>query len=297
MEKWVLGYEALSKANVGLVMLRISGFGQDGPYSALPGYGTLLEAMTGLAHLSGEADRPPMLPGFPTADTITGLVAFGACMTALWGWDRQGGSGTGTVVDASLYGPLLYLLGSHFVEAAETGRSPGRRGNHQGNTPRNAVQCSDGKWLAYSEQSFKVIRGLVEILNLEHDERLNDPACGYLYGNELDRKTVEHVKGMERSAAMAELQAHGVPVAPINDLVEIMNDVHMRARSEFNPVRDRSRPGKTVLMPTSPVRLRNSPGVVGFTGARLGEDTASVLSELLGITGPEMERLRRAGVI
>jgi crotonobetainyl-CoA:carnitine CoA-transferase CaiB-like acyl-CoA transferase len=76
-----------------------------------------------------------------------------------------------------------------------------------------------------------------------------------------------------------------------------MNDVHMRARSEFNPVRDRSRPGKTVLMPTSPVRLRNSPGVVGFTGARLGEDTASVLSELLGITGPEMERLRRAGVI
>src|SRR5690606_19332128 len=276
-----------------LVMLRISGFGQDGPYRDLPGSGTVVEAMSGIAHLSGEADGPPMLPGIALADAVTGITGFGACLTALWGRDRPGGTGRGTVVDASLYAPLLYLLGAHFVEASETGVSPRRRGNHQSNAPRNAIRCADGKWLAYSAQSRKVVRGLVDMLGMSDDKRFDHPACAYLYGHELDSKTVAHLQRMDRATAIRELRSRGVPVGPINDLIEVLNDAHMRAREEFVATPDRSGSGGRVRMPTAPVRLANSPRREGFTGAILGQDTDAVLREFLCLDEAELDRLRK----
>jgi crotonobetainyl-CoA:carnitine CoA-transferase CaiB-like acyl-CoA transferase len=180
LERWGIGPTELHQANPRLNIIRISGFGQDGPYKNRPGYGTLAEAMAGFAHVTG----------FPVADSITGLIAAIATMATFLGQERNKGteSARGQVVDVNLFQALTYFLSPLLLEAQMLGVSPERRGNRAfGAAPRNAGQCADGKWVAYSIQSPPLLTKLVRFLGLQNDPRFAQPRQLRDHGEELDK--------------------------------------------------------------------------------------------------------------
>src|SRR5690606_39897991 len=149
LERWGIGPDRLHEVNPGLVIVRVTGFGQTGPYAARPGFGTLAEAMSGFAHLTGEADGPPTLPAFGLADSICGIAASSAAMMALWA--RERGDGRGQVVDSNLLQPIMTAVGPAPMLYVELGLVEKRLGNRStNNAPRNTYRTRDGKRVAIS---------------------------------------------------------------------------------------------------------------------------------------------------
>jgi crotonobetainyl-CoA:carnitine CoA-transferase CaiB-like acyl-CoA transferase len=149
LESWGLHPETLLERNPKLIVVRVSGWGQTGAYKNRPGFGTLIEAMSGFAHMTGFPDRPPTLPPLPLADTVTALYGVSATVTALYHRDLRGGRGQ--VIDLSIYEPMISILGPLAAEYRHFGVVPERRGNRAPtNAPRNTYRCADGKWLALS---------------------------------------------------------------------------------------------------------------------------------------------------
>ena len=148
LERWGLGYDVLSADNPGLVLCRVTGFGQTGPYSGRPAFGTLVEAMSGFAHMTGEADGPPTLPPFGLADSVASLAAVNGIMMAI---HERSNSGKGQVIDLAILEPLVAALGAHIVTYDQTGSIARRNGNRSSNNaPRNTYKTSDGRWVAVS---------------------------------------------------------------------------------------------------------------------------------------------------
>jgi len=197
LEKWGLGYDALSAANPGLVLVRVSGFGQTGPKSHRPGFGTLAEAYSGFAHVNGEADGPPLLPGFGLADSTTGLMAAFLTMVALKG--REAYRGRGQVVDLAIYEPLFTLLGPQVINFDQLGLVQQRNGSRLPFTaPRNTYRTRDGRWvsMAGSAQSIFVrVLAALEVPRLVEDPRFADNRARLVNAVALD---VELQKAFER---------------------------------------------------------------------------------------------------
>jgi len=177
LERWGLGYDVLESVNPGLVMLRVTGFGQDGPYRDRPGFGSLAEGMTGFAYSNGYAERPPLLPGFALADSSTGLAGAFLTLAALRARDVNGGHGQ--VVDLPIYEPLLTMLGPHVIEHDQLGLVPERAGGRLPLVaPRGTFQTRDGRWIAISAGASAVFRGLCRALGVEalaDDPRFSEP--------------------------------------------------------------------------------------------------------------------------
>ncbi len=164
LEKWGLGPEELHALNPRLVIVRVTGFGQTGPYSDRPGFGTLAEAFSGFAHMTGLADGPPTLPPFGLADAVCGLAGTYATMIALY-WRDAAGGGEGQVIDLSLFEPLFSVLGPQITEFSELGVVQGRQGNRSPRTaPRNAYQTSDGRWVALSGGTQQIVNRMLEAI-------------------------------------------------------------------------------------------------------------------------------------
>lgn len=295
MEKWGIGPEDLHAINPNLTIVRISGFGQDGPYKNRPGYGTLAEAMAGFAHVTGEPDGPPTLPGFPVADTITGMLAAITTLTTLLS-NHLHPPTRGHVLDINLYESLTYFLTPLLLEYQMLGTPPERRGNRAfGTNPRNAARCADNKWVAYSIQSTPLLTKLITFLNLTHDPRFTTTTQLRDHGEDLDQILLTWIAQRDRTQVLKELINADIPVAPINDAADILNDEHLHHRGDLINIPNTPTTQLTLLNP--PTRIngwRRHPHATGFT---IGQHNTNIYQNWLGLTPQQIQHLTNNNAI
>jgi crotonobetainyl-CoA:carnitine CoA-transferase CaiB-like acyl-CoA transferase len=294
-EKWGLG-SVLSAMNPRLVFARVSGWGQDGPYRDRPGFGTMVEAMSGFAASTGPADRPPTLPSFPMADMIAALSGAAAVLAALRHRDLV--SGRGQVIDISLYEPLLSVLGPAAAEYALDRTVRARHGNQSDNaSPRGTYQTRDGKWVALSASTPASAAALFEGLGLGHllkDSRFatNDTRVAH---NDLADAALAGAIGSRTLEEMSRLfETHDLTASPVYDSADIANDPHVVARGILVDVPDPELGSVRMTAPTP--RLADTPAAVRSTGPALGAHNREVYASL-GLGQAELHELERAGII
>jgi crotonobetainyl-CoA:carnitine CoA-transferase CaiB-like acyl-CoA transferase len=293
LERWGLGWDELSRANERLVLARVSGFGQTGPYAGRPGFGTLAEAMSGFAALNGEADGPPLLPPFALADGVAGLATALAVMVALRARDT---TGRGQVVDTSLIEPLMTLLGPQLTAYDLLGKLEPRTGNRSSNNaPRNLYRTADGAWVAVSASATPVAERVLRLVG--RGELVAEPwfatGSGRAGHPEVDEAVAEWISLRSRDEVISEFEAAEAAIAPVYDARDILADRHLAAIAAVVSQEDDE---LGLLKMTNVVsRLSETPGEIRSTGGRHGQDTAAVFEEL-GIGTADLARLRDEGV-
>ena len=295
MEKWGLGYESLSAANPRLVMARVSGFGQTGPYAARAGYGLIGEAMGGLRAITGEPDRPPARAGVSIGDSLAATHAVMGILMALHVRER---TGRGQVIDAAIYESVLAMMENLVTEYDLTGYVRERSGSVlPGIAPSNVYPTADGMILIGGNGD-RVFARLCEAMGqaaLKDDPRYRDHASRGVHQTELDERIGAWSKGYASAELLALLEAHGVPCGRVFRAPEMLEDEQYAARSSivtvdhpvFGPIR----------MQNAFPKLSETPGAVRWPGPTLGEHTAAVLSDKLGLTAERLDALKAAGVI
>ncbi|EFC82352.1 CaiB/BaiF CoA-transferase family protein [Parafrankia sp. EUN1f] len=296
LERWGLGPDVLHEINPRLVIARVTGFGQFGPYSRRPGFGTLAESMSGFAAMTGEPDGPPTLPPFGLADGIAALTCYGAILTAL---HSRAATGVGQVIDLAIIEPLVTLLGPQPTVYDQLGLIHERTGNRSvNNAPRNTYRTADGRWVAVSTSAQTIAERVMRLVGCpevidepwfatgagraQHAEELDAAVGGWIAQRSLD----------EVSAAFAEAQA---AVAPIYDVTDVLADPQYQALDTITTVDD---PDLGPLkMQNLLFRLSSTPGEIRWTGRAVGADTADVLAERLGMSADEIAKLREEGVL
>jgi crotonobetainyl-CoA:carnitine CoA-transferase CaiB-like acyl-CoA transferase len=295
LERWNLSYERLREANPGLVLARVTGFGQFGPYARRPGFGTLAEAMSGFAAMTGEPDGPPTLPPFGLADGIAALATAYAVMTALRARDA---SGTGQVVDLSIIEPILSVLGGQPTAYDQLGLVPPRTGNRSlNNAPRNTYRCADGSWVAVSTSAQSIAERVMRLVG--RPDYLAEPwfatgAGRAEHADELDAAVAGWVGVRTRAEVLEEFEKAEAAVAPIYDVSDIMADPQLAALEAITTVNDPDL--GPVRMQNVLFRLSETPGGVRWTGRSHGADTDRILGSL-GLTAEEIAALRERGVV
>jgi crotonobetainyl-CoA:carnitine CoA-transferase CaiB-like acyl-CoA transferase len=298
LERWNLSPADLLEINPRLVILRMTGFGQTGPYRQRPGYGTLAEAISGYAYINGSADGPPTLPPFALGDGIAALAGTAATMFALWWRDTQGG-GRGQVVDLAIYEPLFWLLGPQAAVFDQLGIVQERSGNSAPFTaPRNLYKSADDKWLALSASSQSVAERVMRIVGRPDliDEAWFADHHGRLeHADELDEVIQQWVGARPAAEVLATFEEFSAAIAPAYSIAEIFADAHYRARETLTAV-DHPLLGP-VTMQNVIARLSATPGQIRHAGAEMGEHNADVLGDELGVSDAELARLEELGVI
>ena len=294
LEKWGLGYAALAEGNPGLVLVRVSGFGQTGPNSHRPGFGTLAEAYAGFAHINGEAEGPPLLPGFGLADSTTGLMGAFLAMVALKG--REANGGRGQVVDLAIYETLFTLLGPQVVDFDQLGLVQQRSGSRLPFTaPRNTYRTRDRRWvsMAGSAQSIFVrVLAALEVAHLVEDPRFADNRARLVHAKALDVVLQKAFEGFDLDEIMRRFDAAGAAVAPVNDIAQILADAHFQARGNIATVED-AELGGPLRMQNIAGKLSATPGAVRWAGPRVGEHNREILVGRLGL---DPDAVRSAGI-
>ncbi|MFD7222575.1 CaiB/BaiF CoA transferase family protein [Streptomyces sp. NPDC059892] len=295
LERWGLGWEELSAANPRLVLARVTGFGQFGPYSHRPGFGTLAEAMSGFAAVTGEPDGPPTLPPFGLADSIAALATAYAVMTALSG---RAGTGRGQVVDLAIIEPILTVLGPGPLWYDQLGYVQPRTGNRsRNNAPRNTYRTADGSWLAVSTSAQSIAERVMRLVG--RPELIDEPwfttGSGRAdHAGVLDDAVGDWMARHTREEAMAEFEKAEAAVAPVYDIRDVMADPQYHALDTITEVPDPEL--GPLRMQNVLFRLSETPGAIRWAGRPHGADTDSVLTEL-GLSGTEIAALRSAGAL
>jgi crotonobetainyl-CoA:carnitine CoA-transferase CaiB-like acyl-CoA transferase len=288
LEKWGIGPDVLMAINPGLIIIRVTGFGQTGPHRERPGFGTLAEAYAGYAHISGHVDGPPLLPGFGLADSTSGLMAAYLASVALHEKRR---SGQGQVVDLAIYETLLTLLGPQVVNYDQLGLIQERNGSRLPFTaPRNTYRAKDGKWvsIAGSAQSiFERICKALELPDLAKDPRFSDNRARLTNAVELDVELQKAIGRFNQDELIQRFIDHQAAIAPVNNIEEIMNDPHIRARENIVAVED-DELGGPLRMQNVVGKFSRTPGAIRHPGPRLGEHNYEVLVEMLGFDEAEV---------
>jgi crotonobetainyl-CoA:carnitine CoA-transferase CaiB-like acyl-CoA transferase len=297
MEKWGLGPERLLEINPNLVMLRVTGFGQTGPYADRRAFGTLAEAMSGLAHQTGQPDGPPTLPPFGLADGVAAISGAYAVMLALYHRDVHGGGGQ--VIDLSLLAPLLAILGPGPSAYDQLDRVPGRHGNRSpNNAPRNTYKTRDGRWVAISASATSVATRVVQVVGrpeIAEREWFSSARERVRRADQLDRMVADWIAAREFDEVMAAFQDAGAAIAPIYDMEQVVNDPHIRATDMITTVDDEDL--GPLKMQNLAFRLLGTPGRIRFAGRGLGKDNNFVFADRAGLDRERIERLREDGVI
>ncbi len=294
LEKMGFAPDRLLEENPRLVVVRVSGFGQTGPYARLPGFGTLVEAMSGLAARSGFPDREPLLPPLALADMIAGLSGAMATVTALFA--REHGA-PGQVIDLSLLEPLVSILGPEAAIYRRTGQVRQRSGNGISiSAPRNIYRCADGTYAALSGSTAATARRIFEIIG--RPEMIADPRFATNDARVKNRAVIDEIIGAwfaarSRGEAIDAMQAAGVTAGPVYDVADGLADPHFRAREVFVEVEDPEL--GSIPMPNIVPRFSATPGVWRRPAPQLGEHTGEVLAAA-GFTGDEIAAMRREGV-
>jgi formyl-CoA transferase len=298
MERWGLGYDALSALNPRLVMVRVTGFGQTGPYKDRPGFGTGAEAMSGFAHITGEPDGPPTLPPFGLADGVAAYHGVFGAMFALYERDARG-SGKGQMVDLSIYEPLFSLLGYQPTLFDQLGVVQNRTGNRSlNNAPRNAYRTGDNRWVALSTAAPSIVKRVLRLCG--GDAAADDPRFQTADGrvkhiDEVDGIVARWIAARPLDEVLAKFEAAEAAIAPVYDTAQIFADPHYRARPSLVPVPDQDLV-KVMMQNVFPF-LSRTPGRIRFAGPRLGQHNAEVLCGELGVAEDELAGLRSEGVI
>ena len=295
LEKWDLGWPELSAVNPRLVLTRVTGFGQFGPYAHRPGFGTLAEAMSGFAALTGEPDAPPTLPPFGLADSIAGLATAYAVLTALAARDR---TGEGQVVDLALIEPMLSVLGPQPTWYDQLGYVQQRTGNRSANNaPRNTYRTADGSWVAVSTSAQSVAERVMRLVG--RPDLVDQPwfATGVeraRHADELDEAVGGWIAERTRDEVLAAFEKAEAAVAPIQDVRDVMTDPQYQALDTITTVDDPEL--GPLRMQNVLFRLSATPGAIRWTGRPHGADTDEVLTEL-GLTPAEVAALRAEGAV
>lgn len=296
LERWNLGWERLSERNPGLVMIRTTGFGQTGPYRDRPGFGTLVEAMSGFAFATGQEDGPPTLPPVALADTVCALHSAFAAMTALY-W-RDVGDGTGQFIDASILESMFATLGDHVVEYSSTGNVNERSGNRSTRTaPRNTYRTKDDRWVAISGSTESIAKRILRIVggdDLVEDERFRTMEDRLDNADELDEIIADWMAERTREEIVSTFEANEAAIGPVYSMADIFEDPHFEERDAIVTVDDDDL-GEIEMRGVFP-KFSRTPGEIKHTGPALGEDAMSVLTEQTSLTEEEVEALAESGV-
>jgi crotonobetainyl-CoA:carnitine CoA-transferase CaiB-like acyl-CoA transferase len=300
LERWGLGPDVLLTVNPGVVVVRVSGFGQTGPYAQRPGFGTLAEAMSGWAGLQGEEGAPPQLPAVALADESAGAWGTMATLAALLHRERsRDDGGHGQVIDVSLHEPLLSMLGPLPAYHALTGQEAPRLGNQLPfAAPRGAYRCADGLWLALSGTSPAASDRIMRAIGrpeLIEDPRFATNSDRLEHAAELDELIAGWAARLTREEALAAMAAEDAAAAPVYRMGDLLTDPHVQARGTITEVDDPDL--GTVAMPEITPRMSATPGRIRWTGRSKGAANAEVYGELLGLSAQEMATLEADEVI
>ncbi len=296
MERWNLGYERLAERNPGLVMVRTTGFGQTGPYSSRPGFGTLAEAMSGVAWVLGEREGPPIVPPFAMADGVAALFGTIATLAALRHRDR---SGRGQWIDLSLLEPLFAFLGPQVTAYEQTGAIEHRDSSRAYfSAPRNAYRTADDRWVAISTSAQSAADRLFVAIgrgDLVEEGRFDTTQKRIQHADELDALIAEWVGRHSLADVLRIWDENAVAGAPVYSVLDIIADEHVQARGMLIEVEDEEL-GPVRMHGVFP-RLSETPGVVRHAGRPIGADTDAIIGEGLGYSQERLAELRDAGVI
>jgi crotonobetainyl-CoA:carnitine CoA-transferase CaiB-like acyl-CoA transferase len=297
LHRWGLDYENLAAANRGLVMVHVTGYGAGGPKSDWPGFGTLGEAMSGFAHLTGTPDGPPTLPSFMLADGVAALNATYAVMMALYHRDVHGAGGQ--LIDINLIEPLARLLEQSVLTYDQLGTIPVRTGNRWDiSAPRNAYRTKDGHWLAMSGSAPTIAMRALRAVGrpeLTMDPKFAEAQQRLRNAAEIDAIMADWIIQRTLDEALAVFEDAGVAAAPIYDAQQLLNDPQLRARDAYPSIPDAELGSMRVQAPAP--RFSATPGRVAHLGPRLGEHNTEVYGELLGLDTEGLQGLREQGVI
>lgn len=295
LERWGLGPEELSARRPDLVLARVTGFGQRGPMSTRPGFGTLAESMSGFAHSTGSPDGPPTLPPFGLAD---GIAAFATAFGVLAALRHRDATGEGQVIDMAIIEPILALLGPQVTVYDQLGIVQQREGNRSiNNSPRNVYRTRDGRWAAISTSAQSVAERVMRLVG--RAELIDEPwfATGRQraeHADELDAAVGAWIAERDLDEVIAEFEAVDAAVAPVYDAADIASDPQYAALDTFVRVDDPEL-GPLVLQNVM-MRLSRTPGAVAWAGRPLGADTDALLEEL-GVDESARAALRADEVI
>lgn len=297
LERWNLAPERLHERNPRLVILRISGFGQTGPYRMRAGFGTLAEAMSGYVHMTGDPDGPPVLPPVALADEVAGLLGAFAVMVALY--HRDVGDGRGQVIDQSLFEGLFGITGPVATAFDRLGLVTGRHGNRMPYAaPRGAYRTADGHWVAVSGSSPSTAERMfaaIERPQLARDPRFATNEARIENIDELDSILGEWIGARTLQEVMQSFEAHEAAASPVYDVQQIFSDMQYRARGTLARVPDEDL--GEVVMPEVHPHLSETPGRIRHTGRPLSAANAEVYQGELGLTEEELRRLESDGVV
>jgi len=296
MEKWGLGYEDLSRENPGLVMVRLSGYGQTGPNRDKPGFGAIAEAMGGLRHVTGYPDRPPVRVGISLGDAVASLYGVIGALMALRNRDSNGGRGQ--VVDVALYEAVFSLMESLLPEYDVHGFVRERSGaSLPGIAPSGTYTTRDGKYVVIGANGDSIFKRMMTAIgrdDLAHDPQLARNDGRALRGDELDEAIGAWCAAHDLEEVLGVLDAADVPSGKIFDVADIVNDLHYRARGMIEEAKLSD--GKPFKIPGVVPKLSDTPGGTRWLGPDLGEHTQSVLSAL-GYDDDRIQELRTKGVV
>lgn len=297
LEKWGLGWDRLHGRNPGLILARITGWGQSGPYADRAGFGTLAEAMSGFAYLTGEPDGPPTLPTFGLADSICGITA--AALIAMALYHRDAGGGEGQVVDLSILEGIMTATGPGPTIYDQLGVLLSRTGNRSANNaPRNLYRTSDERWVAVSTSASSVAERVMRLVG--QPQVVDEPwfATGHgraQHADLLDGWVADWIAARTADDVIAAFTDAGAAIAPVYSPADLLDDPHVTATEMIT----------TALDPElGPIRMHNvlgrlsaTPGSVRWTGRALGADTDDYLVHVVGIPPDRIAELRGRGVV
>ncbi|WP_234317310.1 CaiB/BaiF CoA transferase family protein [Streptomyces sp. NRRL WC-3744] len=295
LEKWDLGWPELSAANPRLVLARVTAFGQFGPYARRPGFGTLAEAMSGFAAVTGEPDAPPTLPPFGLADSIAGLATAYAVLAALAARER---TGVGQTVDMAIIEPILSVLGPHTTWYDQLGYVQERTGNRSANNaPRNTYRTADGTWVAVSTSAQSVAERVLRLVG--RPELIEEPwfatgADRAAHADVLDEAVGSWIATRTRAEVLAAFEKAEAAVAPVQDVRDVLADPQYQALDTVTTVDDPEL--GPLRMQNVLFRLSATPGAIRWAGRPHGADTDAVLTEI-GLTPAAIAALRAEGAL
>ena len=297
MEKWGLGWEDLRSINPKLVMVRVTGFGQTGPYKNRPGFGTIAEAFSGFASMTGEADGPPTLPNFGLADGIAAAYGTFATMFALYHRDAKGGSGQ--YIDLSIYEPLFQVLGPQPLQFDQLGIIQERLGNRsKNNAPRNTYRTRDGHWVAISTNAPAIVKRVMTLCGgkvAAEDPRFQTPQDRVAHIDEVDGIVASWIGRHDLQVVLEEFEKAEAAIGPAYDIGQIFQDPQYQARGDIIEVPDED---------LGPIKMTNAfpfmsetPAEIRHAGPRKGEHNRDILVGELGLSEQDLAELEKDGVI
>jgi formyl-CoA transferase len=296
LEAMGLAPDALLALNPRLVILRVSGWGQTGPYRHKPGFGTLVEGYSGFASVNGFADREPVLPPMFMADAYAGMMGTSAAMIAL---RHAEATGQGQVIDLSLFEPIFSVLEPQMANHHLSGQVKPRTGSRSTNTaPRNAYRTADGGWVGLSTSTQAMFERLMCSIGrpeLIADPRFRTNPDRLAHVEVIDGIVAGHIAGMTLAEAVAYFDREGVTIGPIMDAAGLAQDAYLREREALIEVPDADMPGGWLPMHGHVPRLSATPGILRWPAPKLGQDNEAILAPLLGET--EFGALQAAGVV